>query len=61
MTPQSKQLQKPTNIEDSVGIRPYSNAAAQASKNKELEDLAKLIQAATGNINNILENSHQFK
>ena len=60
MTPQQKNMDRPANIEESTTSRPYTNAAA-ATKNKELEDLARLIQAATGSVNNIVENSYQFR
>jgi len=60
MTPQQKDMDRPANIEESTPSRPYTNAAA-ATKNKELEDLARLIQAATGSVNNIVENSYQFR
>ena len=60
MTPQQKNMERPANIEESTTSRPYTNAAA-ATKNKELEDLARLIQAATGSVNNIVENSYQFR
>lgn len=51
-------MERPANIEESINSRPHTNAA---TKNKELEDLARLIQAATGSVNNIVENSYQFR
>ena len=38
--------------------RPQTDASHL--KNRELEDLARLIQEATGNVNNIVESSQQF-
>lgn len=39
--------------------RPMTNAVSP--KNKELEDLARLIQEATGSVNNIVESSQLMK
>ena len=53
-------VQQPTDRSNNHKQSFLQNPEAMATKNKELEELARLIQATTGNINNILENSQQF-
>ena len=48
----------PTFNNEESQARPQTNVS---NKQKELEELARLIQAATGSINNVVESSQQFK